>query len=295
MFHSVDAAMVSLARQRYAADRDTATAMFLALELGKPLFVEGAHGTGKTALATALASALGASLIRLRCFEGMDPERAAYSWDYAGQMSRMAAMASMPPSRTASRFDLRAREFVIEGPLLKAISSTSTPPVLLVDDIERAGPAFETFLAEFLERLTLEIPGAGMFRAVVEPRIVIASRAEAPEVLSADAQYLWLDYPDYRREVDIVQAHVPGVGAGLSGEICNLAAAIRAGRFIRKPGIGETIDWARALVALRRSSLDYDAVNETLGCLLRSPADIRRFRREQFYERAWEQRLDVSA
>jgi MoxR-like ATPase len=294
MFESVDDAMKALARQRYAADRDTATAVYLAFELGKPLFVEGAHGTGKSSLGNAIAAALDAPLVRLRCYAGMDPERAAFSWDYGGQLLRMAQATGEATSQASRLPRLRTQEFVLPGPLLKALSGQANPVVLLVDDVNRAGPGFESYLADYLESFALEIPGSGVVRATRPPRVVVTSSAGTPPSLSAAVQYLWLDYPVYEREVAIVHGHVPGISASLAGEVCNVVSAVRLGRFQRKPGIGETIDWARALVALHRTALDDDTVNETLGCVMKHPADIARFRKEHFYEQIAEQRLDVA-
>ncbi len=293
MFQSVDAAVTGLARQRYAATREIATAVYLSLELARPLFVEGAHGTGKTALAAAIAGAIDAPLIRIACYRGMDPERAAFSWDYAAQAMRMAQL-SAGDTRAGRAIRLRSKEYVIEGPLLKAISGNGVAPLLLVDDIHEGGPAFEAFLAEFLNTQALEVPGLGVVRAPSPPRVIMAGNGQATSALAHDAQYLWIDYPDHGREVEILHARVPGLPPSLSGEICTTVAAIRAGKFRQRPGVGESIDWARALVALHRAALDEDTVNETLGCVLKHPADIARFRRERVYEQIAEQRLDVA-
>lgn len=293
MFDSVDATMVALARQRYAAARETATAVYLALELGKPLFVEGAHGTGKTALAMALAAALEEPVIRLRCFAGMDPERSAFSWDYAARMKRMGEEVEKG-ARAKTIAGMKVGEFVVPGPLLKAISPRSGQPVLLIDNFDAAGAAFAAYLADFLETQALEVPGAGVVRAAKPPRVVVASRGDVPAVLAGQVQYAALEFPEYGREVDILHSHVPGLGSALAGEVCNFVAAIRRGKFTRKPGVGETLDWARALATLRRVTLDEDTVNETVGCILKHPADIRRFRDERFFEQVVQQRLDVA-
>ena len=196
------------------------------------------------------------------------------------------------PGRSAS--DAHTRDFVLKGPLFKAISSTTERPVLLVDDIDRAGPAFETYLAEFLERQALEVPGWGIVRAIMAPTVVITATGPVAGSLAAESQYLWLDYPDHEREKEIVHARVPALSRTVAGQICNVVGATREARFRCRPGIGETIDWASALVALRRATLDEDTVHETIGCLLKHPADIARFRRERFFERVAEQRLDVA-
>jgi MoxR-like ATPase len=224
----------------------------------------------------------------------MNPERAAYSWDYGAQLLRMAETPAETGSLPYRLQKLRAQEFVVAGPLLKALYSEPAAPLLLVEDIDRGGPEFETYFADYLESYALEIPGSGVIRAARPPRVVVTSKATTPASLAAAVQYLWMDYPVYEREVAIVHAHVPGVSTSLAGEICNVVSAIRGGRFRRKPGIGETIDWARALVALHRASLDEETMNETLGCVLRHPADIARFRDERFYEQVAEQRLDVA-
>ncbi len=282
MFGSIEAVQAALASQRYFADRAIATTVFLAAQLGKPLFLEGEAGVGKTELAKVLASALETRLIRLQCYEGLDASHALYEWNYPKQLLRIKLGETAGGAPEAVERELFSEEYLIRRPLLDAISADGDrPPVLLIDEVDRADEEFEAFLLEVLSDFQITIPELGTVRAKQQPFVVITSNRtrEIHDALKRRCLYLWLDYPDFDREYDILRAKASGINEKLAGQICALMQQLRQEDFYKKPGIAETIDWGAALMALHRDELDASAVEETLGCIFKYNDDIEAFRR----------------
>ncbi len=281
MFRSIDAVQRAMARQRYFADRPIATTVFLSSKLGKPLFLEGEAGVGKTELAKVLAATLKTKLIRLQCYEGLDASHALYEWNYPRQLLRIKlGEASGDAMETIDR-ELFSEAYLIRRPLLEAISADGArPPVLLIDEIDRADEEFEAFLLEVLSDFQITIPELGTLRARRPPFVVITSNRtrEIHDALKRRCLYLWIDYPSFEREYEILLAKAPGINEALAGQICALMQQLRQEDFYKKPGIAETIDWGAALMALHRDELDAATVEETLGCIFKYNDDIEAFR-----------------
>jgi MoxR-like ATPase len=285
---SVDATLELLARGDYVADRALATAVFLALRLERPLFVEGEPGTGKTEIAKVLANALGAELIRLQCYEGLDVHDAAYEWNYARQMLeirlgelRSAALAE-PAAGSERREDI-ARElfserFLIARPLLRALQAHDVAPVLLIDELDRADEPFEAYLLEVLSDFQITIPEWITVKAPQPPLVVITSNRtrEIHDAVKRRCIYHWVGYPDAAREFDILRRKAPGCSEALSRQVVAFVQALREVELYKLPGVSETIEWARALMALDAVALDPDVVENTLGVLLKYQDDIAR-------------------
>ena len=281
MFRSIDAVQRAMARQRYFADRPISTTVFLASKLGKPLFLEGEAGVGKTELAKVLAATLKTKLIRLQCYEGLDASHALYEWNYPRQLLRIKlGEASGDAMETIDR-ELFSEAYLIRRPLLEAISSDGArPPVLLIDEIDRADEEFEAFLLEVLSDFQITIPELGTLRASRPPFVVITSNRtrEIHDALKRRCLYLWIDYPSFEREYEILRAKVPDINERLAGQICTLMQQLRQEDFYKKPGIAETLDWGAALMALHRDELNAATVEETLGCIFKYNDDIEAFR-----------------
>ena len=282
MFDSIESVQEALAQQRYFADRAIATTVFLAGQLGKPLFLEGEAGVGKTELAKVLAAALDTRLIRLQCYEGLDASHALYEWNYPKQLLRIKLGESAGGAPEAIERELFSEAYLIRRPLLDAISADGgAPPVLLIDEVDRADEEFEAFLLEVLSDFQITIPELGTIRAKQQPFVVITSNRtrEIHDALKRRCLYLWLDYPEFEREYEILRAKAPGINEKLAGQICALMQQLRQEDFYKKPGIAETIDWGAALMALHRDELDVSVVEETLGCIFKYNDDIEAFRR----------------
>jgi MoxR-like ATPase len=282
MFDSIEAVQEALAQRRYFADRAIATTVFLAGQLGKPLFLEGEAGVGKTELAKVLAATLDTRLIRLQCYEGLDASHALYEWNYPKQLLRIKLGESSGGALDSIERELFSEAYLIRRPLLDAISANGDrPPVLLIDEVDRADEEFEAFLLEVLSDFQITIPELGTIRAQQQPFVVITSNRtrEIHDALKRRCLYLWLDYPAFDREYEILRAKCPGVNEKLAGQICALMQQLRQEDFYKKPGIAETIDWGAALIALHRDELDASAVEETLGCIFKYNDDIEAFRR----------------
>lgn len=272
---SIDATSAALAAQAYLPSRELATAAFLALRLSRPLLLEGAPGTGKTAIAAALAAALQRPLIRLQCYEGLDLAAAAYEWNYARQMLEIRLAQAAQQQRSAD--DLFGRRFLIERPLLQALGTTPAP-VLLIDELDRADAPFEAFLLEFLADFQITIPELGTLRAATPPLVVLTSNRsrEIHDAVKRRCLYHWLDYPDAERELAVLRARLPGIEARLAGEVVAFVQGLRRLDLYKLPGLAETLDWSRALVELNAVSLDPGTVQSTLGVLLKYQDDIAR-------------------
>ena len=262
--------------QGYIAEPAIATALFLSTEMGKPLLVEGDAGVGKTEIAKVLARLLGRPLIRLQCYEGLDVQTALYEWDYPRQMLRlrMAGESGMDPE--AAEHVIFSRKYLLERPLLQAITAKDGPAVLLIDEIDRADDGFEAFLLEVLSDFQVTIPELGTIRAEHRPHVILTSNRtrEIGDALRRRCLYLYIEHPSFEKEVRIIRTRVPGASEKLSAEIGRFLQALRGRRLLKAPGVAETIDWAQALVRLHRDGLDAETVEQTLGCLLKDRNDI---------------------
>ena len=256
--------------------------LFLALRLKHPLFLEGEAGVGKTALAGAMAAALGTDLIRLQCYEGLDVSHALYEWDYARQLLELRILdASDALDREGTRRELYSEAFLIKRPLLQAIDPNRTrPAVLLIDEIDRADEEFEGFLLELLAEFQITIPELGTVRAAEPPLVILTSNRtrEVHDALKRRCLYQWIDYPSFDKELAIVRARVPEAPAELAEQVTALAQALRSEDLYKVPGVSETIDWDAALVSLDHRTLDAAAVDDTLGVVLKAREDLEALR-----------------
>jgi len=264
------------------ADRGLAVSLFLALRLKRPLFLEGEAGVGKTAVAGAMAAALGTDLIRLQCYEGLDVSHALYEWDYARQLLELRILdAAHTLDRQGTRRELYSEAFLIKRPLLQAIDPQRTrPAVLLIDEIDRADEEFEGFLLELLADFQITIPELGTVRAVERPLVILTSNRtrEVHDALKRRCLYQWIDYPSFAKELAIVRSRVPDAPAELTERVTAMAQELRSEKLYKVPGVSETIDWIAALVALDRETLDADAIDETLGVVLKAKEDLEAIR-----------------
>ena len=267
-----------LAGQRYVADHGLAVSLFLALRLERPLFLEGEAGVGKTALAGALADALGTDLIRLQCYEGLDVGHALYEWDYTRQLLELRILdATHTLTRDSAHRELYSEMFLIKRPLLQAIDPLRTrPAVLLIDEIDRADEEFEGFLLELLAEFQITVPELGTLRAAHRPVVVLTSNRtrEVHDALKRRCLYQWIDYPSFEKELAIVRAHAPQASARLAERVTAMVQEMRTADLYKKPGVSETIDWVSALVALDCQTLDAAAVDETLGVVIKAKEDL---------------------
>ncbi|MFM7531636.1 MAG: AAA family ATPase [Rubrivivax sp.] len=273
---SVDEVVSGLAAQQYVCDRRLATVLYLALKLRRPLFLEGEPGVGKTELAKALSAWLGARLLRLQCYEGLDVAQTAYEWNVARQMVEIRlAEAAHEVDHDRLVKDLYAREMLIERPLLAALTQ-ERPPVLLIDELDRADEPFDAFLLEVLAENQLTIPELGTVRASAPPIVLITSNRtrEIHDALKRRCLYQWVDFPDVEREMHIVRLKAPGAAEQLSRQVVEFVQRMRTLDLFKAPGVAETIDWTNALVALNAISLDPANVHDTLGVLLKYQDDI---------------------
>jgi len=277
---SIDETHARLLAHDYVADRQLATAVFLGLKLARPLFIEGEPGTGKTEIAKVLARALGAELIRLQCYEGLDVNQAAYEWNYARQMLEIRLGEAARESREEIAAQLFSERFLIARPLLRALQPHNLPPVLLIDELDRTDEPFEAYLLEVLADFQITIPEFRTVSADRPPIVVITSNRtrEIHDAVKRRCIYHWVDYPDAARELEIVHRKVPGAREALSRQIVAFVQGLRTLDLYKLPGLSETIEWGRALLALDRLTLDAQAVDDTLGVLLKCQEDIARVR-----------------
>ena len=267
---------------KYVADRALATTLFLSLQMGRPLFLEGEAGVGKTEIAKVLASGLGRRLIRLQCYEGLDVSSAVYEWNYARQMIEIRlAEAAGSVDRQNLAADVFASGFLIERPLLQALRDEERgAPVLLIDELDRTDEPFEAYLLELLSDFQISIPEIGTIKAKEPPIVVITSNRtrEIHDALKRRCLYHWVDYPDAERELQIVEARLPGMDTGLSRHVVGFVQRLREQDLYKAPGVAETLDWAQALLQLDQVALDGAAIDDTLGTLLKYQDDIARIR-----------------
>jgi MoxR-like ATPase len=280
----VDALQEALARQAYVAERPLAVAIYLALKLQRPLFLEGEAGVGKTEVAKVLAAALDTRLIRLQCYEGLDVGHAVYEWNYPRQILEIRLRDAAGAQPSAAAVDIFSEAFLIKRPLLQAIEQTrERPPVLLIDEIDRADEEFEGYLLELLADFQVTIPELGTIRAAAPPVVILTSNRtrEVHDALKRRCVYAWIDYPDAAKEQRIVAAKVPGVSAELAAQVTAFVQELRTADLYKPSGVSETLDWAAALVALDQQVLSPETVDETLGLLLKHQEDIQQVRGER--------------
>ncbi len=277
---SIDDVQARLAGQRYVCERALATVVFLSLKLGKPLFLEGEAGVGKTEIAKALAAALGRRLIRLQCYEGLDAASAVYEWNFAEQMIAIrTAEAAGGADRDALKAELFTEDYLIERPLLQAMRpQTGGPPVLLIDELDRTDEPFEAFLLEALGDFQVTIPELGTIAAEEPPIVILTSNRtrEVHDALKRRCLYHWVDYPSFEREIEILHARAPEAAETLSREVVAFVQSLRTEDLFKKPGVAETIDWAKCLLALDVIALSPEVIADTLGAILKYQDDIQR-------------------
>jgi MoxR-like ATPase len=282
---SIDQTQAMLASADYVADRSLATALYLSLAMQRPLFLEGEAGTGKTEIAKVAAQTLGRELIRLQCYEGLDISQAAYEWNYPRQMIEIRlAEAAGEKSRDRMAHDIFDDRFLIKRPLALALEgATGAAPVLLIDELDRTDEPFEAYLLEVLSDWQITIPETGTLKAVEPPIVVITSNRtrEIHDAVKRRCFYHWVDYPDARRELEILKKKAPRASSALSREVVAFVQRLRGVDLFKLPGVAETIDWANCLVALDRVALDPETVNNTLGVLLKYQDDIERIAGEE--------------
>jgi len=277
---SIDDVLTRLAERSYIGDRPLATSIYLALKLGKPLFIEGEAGVGKTEAAKVMADVLGARLIRLQCYEGIDLAHAAYEWNYPRQLLHIRLLGD-GADRAEAEKEIFSPEFLLRRPLLDAIdNSDAVPPVLLIDEIDRSDEEFEAFLLELLSDFQISIPELGTITAKRPPFVVITSNRtrEVHDALKRRCLYHWIDYPDLEKEVSIVEARVPEAAAGLAHQVALLVSGLREMDLYKLPGVAETLDWARSLSALGAQRVDAGLIEATLGAALKYQEDLERAR-----------------
>jgi len=275
---SIDDTISALSDQGYVCGRDLGTVVFLSLKLGKPLFLEGEAGVGKTEIAKALAAMLGRRLIRLQCYEGLDAGSAIYEWNFAAQMIAIrTAEAAGGADRKGLQTELFSQDFLIKRPLLEAMEPhPGGPPILLIDEVDRTDEPFEAFLLEALSDFQVTIPEIGTVSAAEPPIVILTSNRtrEVHDALKRRCLYHWVDYPAFERELAILHARVPESAATLSKEIVLFVQALRGADLFKNPGVAETIDWARCLIALDAVALSPEVISESLGALLKYQDDI---------------------
>ncbi len=278
--NSIDDTATLLAQADYVAERSLATAVFLSLRMGRPLFLEGEAGVGKTEIAKVLASTLGRRLVRLQCYEGLDIASAVYEWNYSRQMIEIRlAEAEGVKSREGLTEDIFSERFLIRRPILQALEGDlAGPPVLLIDELDRTDEPFEAYLLEVLSDFQVTIPEIGTIKAETPPVVVITSNRtrEIHDAVKRRCLYHWVDYPDAARELEILRRKAPGAAEQLSKEVVAFVQRLRGMDLFKLPGVAETIDWTRALTELDRLALDPQVIHDTLGVLLKYQDDIAR-------------------
>lgn len=259
----------------YITDQPILTALHLVKSLQKPLLVEGPAGVGKTEIAKVLAQSLNTKLIRLQCYEGLDVNNALYEWNYAKQMLHIRMTENSEASLAKREADIFGKEFLLTRPILEAFMEEEAPPVLLIDEVDRADEAFEAFLLEALAEFQITIPELGTVKAKHRPYVILTSNRtrELSDALRRRCLYQWVSYPDFKKEAEILQARIPEIDANLAVQIAKLMERIRQMPLQKVPGVAESLDWAQALISMHRSELNKEAVQDTLGCFLKNQDD----------------------
>ena len=281
---SVDELQATLRDKLYVADRGLAMSVYLALKLKRPLFLEGEAGVGKTEVAKVLASALGARLIRLQCYEGLDVSQAVYEWNYSRQLLHIRLLeASGGVDREVAEREIFSEEFLTKRPLLQALDADGGPTVLLIDELDRADEEFEGYLLEMLSDFQITIPEIGAYKADDPPVVVITSNRtrEVHDALKRRCLYYWIDYPDLEKEMQIVTSKVPAASQNLAGQVTAFVQELRETELYKVPGIAETLDWTAALVSLNETELTPAVIDDTLGIMLKYHEDVQAVRGEQ--------------
>lgn len=278
MYNSVDELQAALNEQDYIAERGLSVAIYLALKTGKPLFLEGDAGVGKTEIAKVLSTALGANLIRMQCYEGLDVNTAVYEWNYAGQILHLRLMEREGLAREQMEDELFSERFLLKRPLLQAIeqSRDGKAPVLLIDELDRSDEEFEAFLLELLSDFQISIPELGTISATMPPVVVVTSNRtrEIHDALKRRCLYYWIDYPHFHKELNIVERKAPDVAPMLARQITAFIQDMRSMELFKRPGIAETLDWTAALIALDQNELSLETVQDTLGVILKYQDDV---------------------
>jgi MoxR-like ATPase len=266
----------------YVTDPAIATSVHLAMTLKKPLLIEGHAGVGKTEVAKVMARMLSTNLIRLQCYEGLDAAQALYEWNYPKQLLHIKLEENTTHTLREKEATIFSEPFLIRRPLLQAISQDGRPPVLLIDEVDRADEEFEAFLLEVLSEFQVTIPEVGSIKATHPPYVILTSNRvrELSDALRRRCLYLWIDFPGFDKEVRIVTRKVPAVNEALARQISRFMESLRTIRLAKVPGVAETLDWAQALASLHADHLDEEMVLETLGCVLKDADDVKRFKRE---------------
>lgn len=279
MFDSIGNVQTVFEKQSYIADKGLATTLYLAHHLQKPIFLEGEPGVGKTDVAKVLANSIGAKLIRLQCYEGLDANTALYEWNYTRQILQLRIDEAQGRNKEDIGTDLFSEDFLLKRPLLDAIQEEGdVPPVLLIDEVDRSDSEFEAFLLEILSDFQITIPEIGTIRAKQIPYVILTSNRtrEVHEALKRRCLYQWIDYPSVEKELAILHAKLPQINDFLAQQLCEMMQIWRDGDYYKRPGIAETLDWGLAILALGKSQLDADIVSETLGCVFKYQDDIQR-------------------
>lgn len=266
----------------YIVDEELATVLYLVLELGKPLLLEGNPGVGKTEAASILAAYLKTDLIRLQCYEGLDVNSSVYEWNYQKQLLSIKLKEISAQSDSENAKNIFSKDFLLERPLLKAITSQSKSPVLLIDEIDRADEEFEAFLLELLSVFQISIPELGTITALHKPFVILTSNRtrNLSEALRRRCLYHWIDYPDFEKEVAIVKKHLPEIEDTILNDLLKFIHVIRTRHLEKGPGVSESIDWAESLVSLGIKKLSKEHVDKTIGCVLKNSSDIQKIRLE---------------
>ena len=283
MIKTIEEVEERFATQGYIADRTLATTIFLAASLRKPVFLEGEPGVGKTEVAKVMAAVLGTELIRLQCYEGLDANTALYEWNYPRQMLELRLEEARGVEKQEIGNNIFSEEFLLKRPLLKAIQATGDqPPVLLIDEVDRSDEEFEAFLLEVLSDFQITIPEIGTIQAEQVPFVVLTSNRtrELHDALKRRCLYLWIDYPSFDKEMDIVRSRVPQIHDDLGSQVCGFMQLMRSRDFYKRPGVAETIDWALALMSLGVHELNPETVDATLGCILKYKEDIQKIQED---------------
>ncbi|MCL4871727.1 MAG: MoxR family ATPase [Anaerolineae bacterium] len=283
MFSSVVATQNTLAQHQYIADIGLSTSLFLALKMGKAIFLEGEPGVGKTEVAKVLSRVYQTPLIRLQCYEGLDISQAVYEWNYPRQLLEIQARQHQANGAEPVTDDIFTEKFLLKRPLLQAITaSRDHTPVLLIDELDRADEEFESFLLELLSDFQITIPEMGTIRAEHRPIVIITSNRtrEIHDALKRRCVYHWIEYPSREKELEIVRLKVPGIGERLAAQVVDFIQAMRQQELYKLPGVAETLDWAEALGHLQTERLDAAAINHTLGLILKYQDDVDKVRRE---------------